>query len=195
MTDETSSTKYLHGNIWMGVWLNHWRLAQPSWHPGLTITVPVKLFALKNPNICTVITAFCSPLGYTLKYIIFGEQTLTGKRGFLLKILTCKMPSLDLWSSGAWGLAQTWAGRTVSMFWSLSVPHPTERGVRLSDVNVWVTAVSCSRLPMSCRIGGLHSGEWFLVWPKVLWNLHKASLSHRVMGEMGLDQPPLLTLT
>ena len=56
--------------------------------PELTITVPVKLFALQNPNICTVITAFCSPLGYTLKYIIFGEQCLLGKRAFLLKILT-----------------------------------------------------------------------------------------------------------
>ena len=53
----------------------------------LTITVPVKLFALKNPNICTVITAFCSPLGFALRYIIFGEQSLLGKRGFLLKIL------------------------------------------------------------------------------------------------------------
>ena len=29
--------------------------------PELTITVPVKLFVLKNPNIFTVITTFCSP--------------------------------------------------------------------------------------------------------------------------------------
>ena len=72
--------------------------------PELTITVPVKLFALKNPNICTVITAFCSPLGFALTYIIFREQSLLGKMGFLLKILTCKLPSSDLWSSweGAW---------------------------------------------------------------------------------------------
>ena len=72
--------------------------------PELTITVPVKLFALKNPNICTVITAFCSPLGFALTYIIFGEQSLLGKRGFLWKILTCKLLSSDLWSSGegAW---------------------------------------------------------------------------------------------
>ena len=75
--------------------------------PELTITVPVKLFALKNPNICTVITASCNPLEFTLKYIIFGEQSLLGKRGFLLKILTCKMPSPDLWSFGVWGLVQT----------------------------------------------------------------------------------------
>ena len=75
--------------------------------PELTITVSVKLFALQNPNICTVITAFCRPLGCTLKYIIFGEQSLLGKRGFLLKKLTCKMPSPDLWSSGVRGLAQT----------------------------------------------------------------------------------------
>ena len=61
----------------------------------------------KNLNICTVITAFCSPLGFALMYIIFGEQSCLGKRGFLLKILTCKMPSPDLWSSGVWGLAQT----------------------------------------------------------------------------------------
>ena len=88
------------------------------------------------------------------------------------------MPSPDLWSSGVWDLVQTWAGRIVSMFWSLSIPHPGERGVRLSDVSVWVTVVSCSRLPTSCRIGGLHTGEWFLVWPKGLWNLHEVSLSH-----------------
>ena len=64
-------------------------------------------FCFEKSQLFFVITAFCSPLGYTLKYIIFGEQTLIGKRGFLLKILTCKMPSLDLWSSGAWGLVQT----------------------------------------------------------------------------------------
>ena len=57
----------------------------------LTITVPVKLFALKNPNICTVITAFHSLLGFALKYIIFGEQSLLGKRGFLLNMLNCKL--------------------------------------------------------------------------------------------------------
>ena len=70
----------------------------------LTITVPVKLFALKNPNICTVITAFHSLLGFALKYIIFGEQSLLGKRGFLLNMLNCNMLSPDLWSSGhgAW---------------------------------------------------------------------------------------------
>ena len=136
-----------------------------------------------------------SPLGFALKYIIFGEQSLLGKRGFLLKILKCKMCSPDLWSSGVWGLAQTWAGRTISMFWSLSIPHPSEQGVRLSDVSVWVTVVSCSRLPMPCRIGGLHSGKWFLLWPKVLWNLHKAHFPTESGGEMGQVQPPLLTLT
>ena len=66
----------------------------------LTITVPVKLFALKNPNICTVITAFHSLLGFALKYIIFGEQSLLGKRGLLLNMLNCNMLSPDLWSSG-----------------------------------------------------------------------------------------------
>ena len=75
--------------------------------PELTITVPVKLFALKNPNICSVVTDFGSPLGFALKYIISGEQSLLGKRGFLSKTLTCKMPSPDLWSSGVWGLVQT----------------------------------------------------------------------------------------
>ena len=135
-----------------------------------------------------------SPLGFALKYIIFGEQSLLGKRGFLLKILTCKMPSLDLWSSRVWGLVQTWGGRTVSMFWSLSIPHPSKWGARFSDVSVWVTAVSCSRLSTSCRTGGLHSGEWFLVWPKVLWNLHKAPFPTESGGEMGQVQPPLLTL-
>lgn len=166
----------------MIIYLNHWRLAQLSRHPGLTITVPVKLFALKNPNICSVVTDFGSPLGFALKYIISGEQSLLGKRGFLSKILTCKMPSPDLWSSGVWGLVQTWTGRTISVLWSLFIPHPSERGMRLSDVSVWVTAVSCSRLPTFCRIGGLHSGELFLFWPKMLRNLHEASLSHRVKG-------------
>ena len=151
--------------------------------PELTISVPVKLFALKNPNICTVITAFHSLLGFALKYIIFGEQSLLGKSRFLLKILNLKRPSSDLWSSGVWGLAQTWARRTVSMFWSLSIPNSSERGVRLSDVSVWVTVVSWSRLPMSCRTGGLQTGEWFLVWPKVLWSLHEASLFHQSHGE------------
>ena len=104
----------------------------------------------------------------------------------LLEILKCSMPSSDLWSSGVWGLAQTWAGRTVSVFWSLSVPHPSERGVKLSDVSVWVTVVSCSRFPTSCRIGGFHTGKWFLVWPKVLWNLHEPHLSTESVGEAGL---------
>ena len=35
---------------------------------------------------------------------------------------------------------------------------------------------------MSCRIGGLQTGEWFRVWPKVLWNVYEASLSHRQGG-------------
>ena len=111
----------------MIIYLNHWRLAQLSRHPGLTITVPVKLFALKNPNICSVVTDFGSPLGFALKYIISGEQSLLGKRGFLSKILTCKMPSPDLWSSGVWGLVQTWTRKTISVLWSLFVPHPSER--------------------------------------------------------------------
>ena len=88
------------------------------------------------------------------------------------------MPSPDLWSSGVWDLVQTWARRTISVLWSLSIPHPGEQGVKLSDVSVLVTVVSCSRLPTSCRTGGLHIGEWVLVWAKVLWNLHEASLSH-----------------
>ena len=38
-------------------------------------------------------------------------------------------------------------------------PLPGERGVRLSDVSVRVTVVSCSRLPTSYRTGGLHTGK------------------------------------
>ena len=113
-------------------------------------------------------------------------QRSSRNKQHLLEILKCSMPSSDLWSSGVWGLAQTWAGRTVSVFWSLSVPHPSERGVRLSDVRVWVTVVSCSRFPTSCRIGGFHTGKWFLVWPKVLWNLHEPHLSTESVGEAGL---------
>ena len=143
-----------------------------------------------------MITAFCSSLVFSLRHIICGEQNkwslsvlwtcreLPGKKEYLLKSLKCKMPSSDLWSSGVWGLVQTWAGRTISLFWSLSVPHPGKPGVRLSDVSVWVTVVSCSRLPTPCRTGGLHTGEWFLIWPKVLWNLHETSLSHS-QGEKG----------
>ena len=81
----------------------------------------------KNLNICTVITAFWSPLEFASMYIIFGEQSHLGKRGFLLKILTCKMPSPDLWSFGMWGLVQTWVRRAISMLWSLSVPRLVSR--------------------------------------------------------------------
>ena len=189
----TTSTNYLKATSrWVFGWITgDWpsQADTQNW-PSLYLS---SFFFEKNPNICTVITAFCSPLGFALMYIIFGEQSLLGKRGFLLKILTCKMPSLDLWSSRVWGLVQTWGGRTVSMFWSLSIPHPSKWGARFSDVSVWVTAVSCSRLPTSCRTGGLHSGEWFLVWPKVLWNLHKAPFPTESGGEMGQVQPPLLT--
>ena len=38
-----------------------------------------------------------SPLGFALKYAICGEQSLLGKRGYLLKFLKCIMPSPDLW--------------------------------------------------------------------------------------------------
>ena len=134
-----TSTKYLHNNIWTSIYMNHWRLAQPRWHPELTITVSVKLFALQNPNICSVITDFCSPLVFALKYIVSGEQSLLGKRGFLLKILTCKMPSSDLWSCGVW---TWWARRTVSVFWSLSIPILVSGVWGLGNVSVWVTVVS-----------------------------------------------------
>ena len=168
----------------MGVWLNHWRLTSPSWHWKLIIAVPVKLFPLEESQ-----HSYCCILQSTwicIIYIICGEQSFLGKRGYLLKVLKRSMPSPDLWSSGVWCLAQTWAGRTVSTFWSLSISQPSERGVRLSDVSVWVTVVSCSRLPMSCRIGGLHTGEWSLVWPKGLWSLHEASLSHSSGDSWGL---------
>ena len=92
------------------------------------------------------------------------------------------------WPVVIWGvdLVQTWPGRTVSTFWSLSISQPSEQGVRLSDVSVWVTIISCSRFPTSCRIGGLRTGEWFLVWPKGLWSLHKASFSHSRGDSWGL---------
>ena len=99
-----TSTKYLHNNIWTSIYLNHWRLAQPSWQPELTITVSVKLFCFAKSQHLFCYYWLWSPLGFALKYIIFGEQSLLGKRGFLLKILTCKMPSPDLWSSGVWDL-------------------------------------------------------------------------------------------
>ena len=76
------------------------------------------------------------------------------KNECLLEILNYNMPSPDLSSFGMWGLAQTWVRRTVSLFWSLSIPHPSERVRGLSNVSVWVTVVSWSRLPTSCRIGG-----------------------------------------
>ena len=71
-----------------------------------------------------------------LTHITCGEQCLLGKRGSLLKILKCIMPSPDLWSSGVWGLVQTWARRTVSVFWSLSIPHASERWFEGSIMSV-----------------------------------------------------------
>ena len=68
--------------------------------------------------------------------ITCGEQCLLGKRGSVLKILKCIMPSPDLWSSGVWGLVQTWAGRAVSVFWSLSIPHASERWFEGSVMSV-----------------------------------------------------------
>ena len=143
----------------------------------------------------------CSPFWFALNEIceenkwgllievrccLYITERFQEEKECLVKILKCSMPSSDLWSSGVWGLAQTWAGRTVSTFWSLSISQPSKQGVRLSDVSVWVTVVSCSRLPTSCRIGGLHTGEWFLVWPKGLWSLHEASLSHSSGDSWGL---------
>ena len=69
-------------------------------------------------------------------WYIVHDRELSGKKEYLLKSLKCKMPSPDLYPSEVWGLAQTWAERTISVFWSLSIPHPIERGVRLSDVSV-----------------------------------------------------------
>ena len=173
--------------------VNHWRLAWPCWHRRLTITVPVKLYPLKNLSIYIVIIAFCSPLGFAVNYVFCGDQNkwgllmcvhdrLYGERGYVLERLKCSMPFPDLWSSGVWGLMQAWAGRTASVFWSLSIPSLVSGVWGLSNVGVWVTVVSCSRLSTSCRIGGLQTGEWFLVWPKVLWNVYEASLSHRQGG-------------
>lgn len=127
--------------------VNHWRLSLPCWHRRLTITVPVKLFPLKNLSIYIVITVFCSPLGFAVNYVICGDQNkwgllmcdhdrLYGKRGYVLEILKCSKPFPDLWSSGVWGLMQAWAGRTTSVFWSLSIPSLVS-GVRgLSNVSV-----------------------------------------------------------
>ena len=103
-------------------------------------------------------------------------------KGDVLERLKCSMPFPDLWSSGVWGLMQAWAGRTASVFRSLSIPSLVSGVWGLSNVGVWVTVVFCSRLSTSCRIGGLQTGEWFLVWPKVLWNVYEASLSHRQRG-------------
>ena len=107
--------------------VNHWRLAWPCWHRRLTITVPVKLFPLKNLSIYIVIIAFCSPLGFAVNYVFCGDQNkwglllcvhdrLYGKRGYVLEILKCSMPFPDLWSSGMLDLMQAWAGRTASVF-------------------------------------------------------------------------------
>ena len=107
--------------------VNHWRLAWPCWHRRLTITVPVKLFPLKNLSIYIVIIAFCSPLGFAVNYVFCGDQNkwglllcvhdrLNGKRGYVLEILKCSMPFPDLWSSGMLDLMQAWAGKTASVF-------------------------------------------------------------------------------
>ena len=91
--------------------VNHWRLAWPCWHRRLTITVPVKLYPLKNLSIYIVIIAFCSPLGFAVNYVFCGDQNkwgllmcvhdrLYGERGYVLERLKCSMPFPDLWSSG-----------------------------------------------------------------------------------------------
>ena len=125
-------------------WLNHWRLAWPSWHRKPTITVPVKFLSFEKLQHLHYYYCICSSSGFALKSIFCGElnkwallvlcvhdRELLGKEQCLLEILKCSMPSPVLWSSGVWDLAQTWGGRTVSMFWSLSVPHPSEQGVRV----------------------------------------------------------------
>ena len=71
-----------------------------------------------------------SSLGFALKYVICGGQSFLGKMGCLLKILKCIMHSPDLWPSGVWGLVQTSARKTISVFWSLFIPYPSECGER-----------------------------------------------------------------
>lgn len=103
------------------------------------------------------------------------------------KIFTCDMHFPDLWLPGVWGLVQIWARRTMSVFWSLPITHCCKWGFwgaqwcqRLID------GCSCSRCPTSFRIGGSHPGEWFLVWPKVLYNQQEASLSQSLAERWGL---------
>ena len=131
--------------------LNHWRLAWPSWHRKLTITVPIKFLWFEKLQRLHYYYYICSPSGFALKSIFCGElnkwawlvlcihdRELLGKEQCLLEILKCSVPSPDLWPSGVRGLVQTWAGRTVSLSWSLPLPHPVSV-VGLSNVSVWVT--------------------------------------------------------
>ena len=121
--------------------LNHWRLAWPSWHRKLTITVPVKFLSFEKLQHLHYYYCICSLSGFALKSIFCGElnkwallvlcvhdRELLEKEQCLLEILKWSMPSPDLWSSVGLGADQ--AGRTISVFWNLSVPHPSEWGVR-----------------------------------------------------------------
>ena len=170
----TSTTHFTTTSRWVFGWITgDWphQADTENW----SLLYLSSFFPWKNPNICTV--AFCSPLGFALKYIICGEQSFLGKRGYLLKVLKCSMPSLTCGhlGCGAWHRPEPEEPSLCSGVF----PSPilVSRVWGFSNISVWVTVVFCSRLPISCKIGGLQTGEWFLVWPKVLWNLHEASLS------------------
>ena len=188
-----TSTKYLHNNIWTSIYLNHWRLAQPSWQPELTITVSVKLFCFAKSQ-----HLFCYYWLLQSTWICIEVHYIWGAKSSREKGISFKDINLQdalPWPVVIWGVGLV-EPEEPSLF-SGAFPSPIlVSGVwGLGNIRVWVTVVSCFRLPTSCRIGGLHSGEWFLLWSKVLWNLHRAPFPTEPGGEMGLVQPPLLTLT
>ena len=125
----------------------------------------------------------CSPLGFALKYIIFGQQSLLGKRGSLLKILTCKIPSPDLWSLG-WG---AWHRP------ELEGPPPCPGAFPspiLWEVCGSVTSVSewlCFLLQVAYALQDWWLAYWWVI-PGLTQSAVKStgtSLSHRVRGREG----------
>ena len=170
---------------WVFGWIIGQWLAQADRQ--LTITVPVKCFFLgKIPTFALWLLHSAVHLCFLWDTLSVGskiseayrycghDRELPGKKEYLLKSLKCKTPSSDLWSSGVWGLVQTWAGRTISLFWSLSVPHPGKPGVRLSDVSVWVT---CFLLQVAYALQDWWLAYWWVIpdltqsTVKSAWNL------------------------
>ena len=176
--------------------LNHWRLAWPSWHRKLTITVSIKFLWFEKLQRLHYYYYICSPSGFALKSIFCGvlnkwallvlcihDRELLGKEQCLLEILKCSVPSPDLWPSEVRGLVQTWARRTISLSWSLPLPHPVSV-VGLSNVSVWVTVFPApGRLrPAGLVASKLVSDSWSN--PKC-WKSVGSPPSHRARGRGG----------